>query len=170
MPPCMQAECTSWPCMSLSGRLGTSNFSRTNYTSHILGKDPRKRRNMTTYTFALQLSIAECAGQKNRATERYMRKVTCRRRIPRVAEPNLVASSPRSLISCSTNAELDSAKAAPITTASSTLPTAASCGDAWKICNSIDRLTQISLFTITLLNCWNGVLEARHAYREIPYT
>ena len=55
-------------------------------------------------------------------------------RIPRVAEPNLVASSPRSLMSCSTKAELDSASAAPITTASSTLSTAASLGDAWKTC------------------------------------
>ncbi len=50
--------------------------------------------------------------------------------MPSVAEPNLVASSPRSLSSCSTNAELDSDSAAPITTASSTLPTAASFGDA----------------------------------------
>ena len=57
-------------------------------------------------------------------------RLTCSSRIPKVAEPNLVASSPRSLMSCRTNAELDSASAAPMTTASSTLPTAASFGDA----------------------------------------
>lgn len=64
-------------------------------------------------------------------------KLTWRSRIPRVAEPNLVASSPRSAISCSTKAEEDSESAAPITMASSTVRMAASRGEAW---NTLTRI------------------------------
>ena len=50
-------------------------------------------------------------------------------RMPSVAEPNLVPSSLRSAISCSTNADDESDSAAPITIASSMLFTDASFGD-----------------------------------------
>ena len=61
---------------------------------------------------------------------------TCMRRMPRVAEPNLVAISPRSLSSCSTKADEESDSATAMTTASSTDLMAASCGDALKTCTS----------------------------------
>ena len=47
-----------------------------------------------------------------------------------MAEPNLVASSPFSDISCSTKAEEESDSAAPITIASSTVRMPASLGEA----------------------------------------
>eukprot|EP00955_Chlamydomonas_euryale_P074852 362156-Chlamydomonas_euryale.AAC.7 len=47
--------------------------------------------------------------------------MSCSSRMPRVAAPRRVGSSPRSLSSCSTNADDDSDSAAPITMASSKL-------------------------------------------------
>lgn len=58
---------------------------------------------------------------------------TCRSKIPKVAAPNLVPISPRSLSSCSTKAELERLRAAPITTASSTDLMLASCAGVWKM-------------------------------------
>ena len=56
--------------------------------------------------------------------------LTCRSRIPSVADPNLDESSPFSASSCRTKAEDDRERAAPMTIASSTVRMAARPGDA----------------------------------------
>ena len=90
----------------------------------------RERYKMTCTDSAQQQHCSSCFICINRQEgQKVYQCPAWKSRMPSVAEPNLVPSSLRSAMSCSTNADDESDSAAPITIASSMLLTDASFGD-----------------------------------------